>query len=134
MDDVERLLPNGFHDAILRRLSVDYEARVLRLEIELWIGDMNKERCEIYRPGRVTVTGLGFLVIDNPRSGDGPISGALTIDGGAGQPATSVIALPPLPSGAFLYWLFVNEWNGFIRFAGQSAELEWIADEVDRAQ
>jgi hypothetical protein len=135
MDEVERLLPNGFHDALLRRLSVDYEASVLRLEIEFWIGDMaDEERREIYRPGRVTVTGLGFLIIDNPCKGDGPFTGKLWIDGGAGDPETSAVPLPPPESGAFRYWLFVDEWNGFIRFAGRSAGLEWLGDEMDRRQ
>jgi hypothetical protein len=132
MDEVERLLPNGFHDAILRRLSVDYEARVLRLEIEFWIGDMGEERREIYRRGRVTVMGLGFLIIDNPCNGDGPFIGKLGIDGGAGDPETSMVPLAPPEIGAFRYWLFVDEWNGFIRFAGQSAGLEWLGDEMDR--
>jgi hypothetical protein len=132
MQDVERLLPNGLHDGVLRRVAVDYERRVLSLEIEFWIGDMDKDRREIYRPGRVTITGLSFLIIDNPRNGGGPFTGELIIDGGMGQPETSVVALPRLEDGAFLYWLFVNEWNGFIRFAAQSATLEWLGDEIAR--
>lgn len=47
-------------------------------------------------------------------------------------PKPSIVELPPLEPGAFLYWLFVDEWNGFIRFAGLAASLEWLGADVDR--
>ncbi|MDB4967904.1 MAG: hypothetical protein JWN44_3593 [Myxococcales bacterium] len=132
MESVEELLPNGFHDAVLRRLVVDYASELLSIEVDLWVGDMSTERREVYRLGRVTIHGLEFLVIDNPIHGQAPFVGHLTIDGGSGHPSTSAAQLPPLRSGSFLYWLFVNEWNAFIRFAGRSAALEWIGEEVER--
>jgi hypothetical protein len=133
MDTVDRLLPNGFHDGVLRRLVVDYELATLCLDVEFWIGDMECEASrEVYRLGRVTISGLGVLVIDSPSNGHGPFTGALIIDGGPGQPSTSMIPLPPVPSGAFLYWLFVDEWNSFIRFSGREAALEWMGEAVAR--
>ncbi|MCU1347397.1 MAG: hypothetical protein JWO56_427 [Acidobacteria bacterium] len=131
MESVEELLPNGFHDGVLRRLVVDYESGSLCIDVEFWVGNMDDERLETYRIGRVTISGLEFLVIDNPVNGQGPFVGKLIIDGGPGHPSTSPAQLPPLQSGSFLYWLFVNEWNSFIRFAGRSATLEWIGEEVE---
>src|SRR5258708_4079603 len=132
MESVEKLLPNGFHDGVLRRLVVDYEHGTLCLDVEFWIGRMEDARREIYRLGRVTISGLELLVIDNPSNRYGPFTGELIIDGGPGQPSTSAAPLPSLPPGSFLYWLFVNEWNSFIRFAGHGALLEWIGKEVDK--
>src|SRR5262249_50831878 len=97
------------------------------------IGNMEDDATrELYRLGRVTVSGLGFLVVDSPTKGHGPFTGNLIVDGGPGQPSTSVIPLPPVPSGSFLYWLFVNEWNSFIRFSSRKAALEWIGKEAVR--
>jgi hypothetical protein len=134
MESVERLLPNGFHDGELRQMSVDYASGTLCFEIDFWIGDMDQERREIYRSGRVTITGLNFVVIDVPQTSSGPIAEELTIDGGVGQPESSPLRLPPIPPGSFLYWLFVDEWNSFIRFSGQSAKLEWLAAAYDGKQ
>lgn len=130
MERVESLLPNGFHDGVLRRLSVDYSRATLCLEVEFWMGNLDDEDREVYRPGRVTITGLELLVIDPPVGRHGPDTGNLIIDGGPGQPSTSPVRLPALGTGTFLYWLFVNEWNGFIRFAGRDAVLEWMGEPV----
>ena len=92
---------------------------------------MDDERREIYRLGRVTISGLAFLIIDNPSHGQGPFTGELIIDGGPGQPSTSAAAIPSLPTGSFLYWLFVEQWNSFIRFAGSAASLAWIGEEFE---
>jgi hypothetical protein len=132
MELVESLLPNGFHDGVLRRLSVDYAQAALCLEVDFWIGNMENEDREVYRLGRVTISGLEFLVIDNPIASPGPYVGELIIDGGLGQPSTSPVPLPALGTRSFLYWLFVNEWNSFIRFAGRDAVLEWISDAVHK--
>jgi hypothetical protein len=132
MELVESLLPNGFHDGVLRRLSVDYQLATLSLEVDFWIGSMDDEDREVYRLGRVTISGLEFLVIDNPKASPGPYVGELIIDGGLGQPSTSPVRLPALGTGSFQYWLFVNEWNSFIRFAGRDAVLEWIGEAVHK--
>jgi hypothetical protein len=129
MESVERLLPNGFHDGVLRRVSVDYALATLTLDVEFWIGDLDDEaRRELYRLGRVTVSGLELFMVEPPSKAQ--TIGAPVIDGGPGQPATSPIPLPSLPSDSFLYWLFVNESNSFIRFCGREARLEWLGEET----
>src|SRR5690242_1125029 len=118
MKNIEAQLPNGFHDGVLLSMAVDFSARVLTFEIEFWIGDMESARREVYRAGRVEVSGLGFVIIDPPGDQTAPLERPLTIDGGDRPPSTDAIALPFPEAGGFEYWLFVNEWNSFIRFSG----------------
>jgi hypothetical protein len=80
----------------------------------------------------VTISGLEFLVIDSPNDLLGPHTGELIIDGGPGQPSTAPVSIAPLGAGSFLYWLFVNEWNSFVRFAGRDATLEWTGEAVHK--
>ena len=127
MESVESLLPNGFHDGVLRRLSVDYGLRTLSLDVDFWISNAEDEDSEVYRSGRVTISDLEFLVVDKPNSFVASNT-HLIIDGGPGQPSTSPLSLPAVSAGSFLYWLFVNEWNSFIRFAGRDAVLEWTSE------
>lgn len=132
MKHLDDELPNGFHDGVLRRLAVDYDASTLSLEIEFWIGDLQSDQRETYRLGRVTVTGLELLAIDPPAYGSGPQWEDLSIDGAEGHPSTHVLPAPKLPEGTFLFWLFVYKWNSFIRFAGRDVTLEWMGEPIDR--
>ena len=38
LTDVDRELPNGFHDANLLRFAVDYAKATLSLDLDLWVG------------------------------------------------------------------------------------------------
>ena len=42
LTDVDRELPNGFHDAYLLRLAADYAKATLTLDLNLWIGDTGR--------------------------------------------------------------------------------------------
>lgn len=133
MEKIERLLPNGFHDGTLRRLSVDQAARTLTLEVDFWIGEMDTEQKETYRLGRVTVAGLSQLVADEYASPPEALSNELIIYGGEGEPETDAPPVPlVVPPGSFSYWLLVEP--GYIRFVGETATLEWLADAVERVQ
>jgi hypothetical protein len=121
LEELERRLPNGLHDAELTGLHVDYAARRATLDVNI---DMSKGGARsVYEPFRVVFSGLQFLVVDPPDP-RGHYAGVSTIDTGQGQPATSPRPLPALDDDAFLCWIFVNRWNGFVRIAARSAALE----------
>jgi hypothetical protein len=50
LEELENTLPNGLHDAEVRRITVDYERRKVTLEVAVWVGDMDEpaERREAY--------------------------------------------------------------------------------------
>lgn len=53
-------------------------------------------------------------------------AGISRLDSGTGQPETTPLDLPPLPEDCFLCWLFVSEWNSFVRIAARSVSLAWL--------
>lgn len=110
------------HDAELLGLSVDYERGTLELRLNLWVG--TEEDREAYRPGRMVVSGLQFLVIEPPAEGCAPEDhGAPSIaSAGEGVPPTTAWSFPLEKPAAVMLWLYVSTWNSFIRFACASVE------------
>jgi len=128
LNELEALLPNGLHDAYLKRLSVDYAARTAVLELDISLsypeGATQEER-EGYAPGAITVSGLRFCIVEAPEY-EGAEEGAVSIDAGPSTP--EVIQkygwkLPPVPPDCFRHWLYVSSWNTFIHLAGREARL-----------
>jgi hypothetical protein len=127
-------LPNGFHDAELQSFGMDYVQRKLQFDLVVWIGDMDdSRRREIYRPARLTVDDVAFLVIEPP---DGNYrflnAGTIRIDAGQGRPWQSSSSLPDLPAGLPITWMYLAELNAFLLFSGGSMSLLWTGPEEAR--
>jgi len=115
-------LPNGLHDAQLRRLSVDYVERTAVLELEIWVDDTDVF-LELYRPARIVLKGLAYFAIQPPDAGY-PFreAGVVTIDLSA--PETFVSGRES--DSAFR--LFISQSNSFIDADADAAELEWLGE------
>jgi hypothetical protein len=127
IDDIERPLPWGLHDALLLRLSVDWTQGELALEARIMM-TKNQDMDQLVR---VRVLGLVFCSVDAPQiepaRGYVPIrEGGLRINSGPG--AAPSASLPAAPEGCFLHWIFVSDWNRFIHICGRHAELTWLED------
>jgi hypothetical protein len=128
LKELEALIPNGLHDAYLKRLSVNYEARTAVLELDILLGypeGATEEEREGYAHGEITVSGLRFCIVEAPEY-DEAEERALSIDAGPTTP--EVIQkygwkLPPVPPDCFCHWLYVSNWNTFIHIAGRDARL-----------
>ena len=125
LDEIDRELPNGFHDAEVRRLSVDFVARIATLELDLWIGSTDLPPDggrETYRPATIELQGLSYVVVDPPDS-TYPYARAkpirIEISGGEHR-----ADLPPLQPGAFASRFFVQEWNAFIAISALDARMK----------
>lgn len=126
MSDVEDSLPNGFHDAILISMCVDYSPKVLRLVLDVCIDDFETDEIDRHRLGELTVSGLQYLAVEAPR--DHANGSELLIDmGKIGEPNAPAHVVPPehLAKGSFCYWIFVSNWNSFIYFAALDASWTW---------
>jgi hypothetical protein len=129
LEEIENSLPNGLHDAQIKRLAVDYEQRTLTMEVAVWVGKLDgpKENWEEYRAGRIEITGLVFLIMEPPdvkypfRN-----SAKLTIDGCDLRQNLDSELLRSLPQESFFRSLWVGEWNGFIHVAGTAAIFSWL--------
>ena len=128
-------LPQGFHDAELHRFEMDYISRRLVFDLVVWIGDMdNGQDREMYRPARVTVEGVAYLVIEPP---DPRYSckepGHIIIDTGEGQPTNSETHLPEAPQETSVTWMYLVDFNRFVYFAASHASLEWTGPDENHA-
>ena len=129
IEDVEKSLPNGLHDAEIHSLVIDYRRRSLTAELKVWMGNLGgpPETHEDYRAGQIKIDGLVFLVMEPPdvryalRG-----STKLTVDACDRRQNLDVELLKCLPEKSFFRSLYVREWNAFIHFAGTEAHLDWI--------
>ncbi|HZW93900.1 MAG TPA: hypothetical protein VFF64_13190 [Candidatus Eremiobacteraceae bacterium] len=130
LEELENTLPNGLHDAEVRRMAVDYEKRKVTLEVAVWVGNMDDPpgRREAYKSGRIEISGLLFLVMEPPDPEYPFKTSDLTIDGCDMSKNLDSELLQSLPADSFFRSLWVNEWNAFIHLAAKSADVVWLDD------
>ena len=134
IEEIERSLPNGFHDAKLKRIDIDYVKREAKLDLQASIGNpesQDEEMRDAYRAGRLILSGFLFCVIEppDPRYPYQKAAWLWIADSGPVNSAEIPIKLPePLPKGAFIHYFFVNDWNAFIYLAAMDARFNWIEE------
>jgi len=140
LEELDNSLPNGFHDAEIFSLELDYSSGIARFRMNLLVGwpdDPEPER-EKYQEATLVVSGLCFCSIDPPISTYAFLPDGTPI-GVSGDPAKSdhLPSLPDLaaklPSGTWCYRFFVRDWNAFIHIAGRDAEVTWVGEKPKRA-
>lgn len=127
---LESRLPNGFHDAEILSISVNYAAATALIDLNLSTGTPGGTDPDEYRRGRLTIHGLHYLVCDPPETlrqgGDGEGLWVTTLDADAPGLSPGLAGLiRALPRGAFCHRLYVAQWNSFIHLSAQAAELTW---------
>jgi hypothetical protein len=129
--EIEQSLPNGLHDAEVRKIEIDYGHRKATFDLAVWVGDMDDppERREAYKNGRLNVSGLLFMVMEAPDARY-PYKNStdLNIDGCDMSKGIDKDLLDSLPTEAFVRSFFVNDWNSFIHIAATNAEIFWTDD------
>lgn len=127
--DVAASAPNGFHDAKIDRLSVDYRTGTLTLSMQLWTGTLGTADAENYSPAELRVNRLLFCAIEppDPRYPFAPNGDPLDVSGadGLGDLEAKAGLVAGLPADASLYRFFVDRWNSFICIAGWDIHLSW---------
>jgi hypothetical protein len=134
LEELAWTLPNGFHDAELRRFQMDYVSRTLEMELDVWVGEMeSKDRRETYRPAHLTFGSVAYLVIEPPDTRYEWLARApIRIDFGVGVPSGVSVAIPDHPPECFAGYMYMGELNSFLHFAAESASFEWSGAEVLR--
>jgi hypothetical protein len=129
IEEIEKTLPSGFHDASLERLNIDYNAREAKLEVLIDVGDPDSQSDEeTKRKGILTVFGLLSCVIEPPdsRSSYQKTEGLWIADSGPYKSGKMPTKLPePLPNGSFAHYFFINDWNAFIVVVAADARFDW---------
>jgi hypothetical protein len=129
-------LPNGLHDAELRRFEMDCVGRRLQFDLAVWVGDPRSPHTrETYRPALLSFNDVAFLIIESPDAKHASLeSGPTRIDAGEGQPAQSRSKIPGATADAVITWMYLEEPNTFLIFAAGDASIEWTGPAENRTQ
>ena len=128
IDEIEADLPNGLHDSLLCEYSSNPDQRRAEFVLDVWVGDLHStittER-ECHRRARLELLGLGYLVVEDPDPGYGPVD-KLPVQIDACAADDDADRAGRVPRGGFAGRFFITEWNSFIHFSALEARLTWI--------
>jgi hypothetical protein len=137
--DSTRHLPWGLHDGLLTKLSVDYVAHTVEMQVRF----MMNSRQTRARLGCVRISSLLFLSVDPPtwRGEDDPTpldeenEDGMTIDAGRmTRLKTWPTHVPQPPEGYWINWVCMLEANGCLYLCARDARFEWIDGEESDAK
>ena len=133
--EIEKQLYNGLHGTHIEQLTVDYLARTaeFRLQVLVPIDDSDPNSKSRFRKGHFRVTGVAFLSAEVPDPHYHFMGGpAIEVGGLLDTPSKICPQIAELQrelgNSYFFHSLFVEEWNGFVHFAGTDASFEWTED------
>lgn len=129
IEEIERALPNGLHDAIMLKHVVDYKNRALEFYIKVWVGDLDSsieaER-ERYKEGVLKFEGLEYFIIEPP----GEVKLLFEpFSFSAGNPEVDkikpVVTLPESPAGTFKTFFFIYKLEAFMHICASKVEFKF---------
>jgi hypothetical protein len=129
-ESIEGQLAWGFHDALLVRIEIDWLQAAAQMDLRV----ATTEKQDEDRLGRLTFGDLVFCAIDAPELDEARGYMARRDDGlkvscGEGVGHESLRStIPVMPTGAFLRWFFVQEWNRFIHVCAKHVQFAWLEE------
>jgi hypothetical protein len=122
ISEIENTLPNGFHDSILKGITVNYLSRTAAFEIDVMMENGSS------KAGKLGIEGMFFLSIDPPATGYPYAKEKGHWITSSDAPVKSALEQVPkdLPQGIFTHCFFIDDWNSFIVFAAKNATFEWL--------
>ena len=67
IEEIEQLLPNGFHDSYINALHVNYAERTLEMDMKIWVSDLETGGDpDLWQPFKLSISGLLYFVIEPP--------------------------------------------------------------------
>ena len=135
LSELESELPNGFHDAFIHDLRIDFVNGAATLLVALDFGGLDDSDQEDYRVGKLQIRGLCYCAIDPPdarwpwnRAGNR--LGVYEDTGNPEQRRTSKALSETLPPGISAYQFYVDDYNSFLDIAAKDVHISWL-DEGD---
>ena len=124
IEELENRFPNGFHDAYLVGLTVEFPSASACVELDV---DCDDPDPAVYTRIKFRLNGLSLFIVDPPdvrialSYGETIwVSGCETSDEMLSDLATYRKNVPP---GSFFYSFFMSHWNCFVHLAATNAEL-----------
>jgi hypothetical protein len=128
-EEAEKTLPNGFHDAKIVRIVLDYASNALLMTLQILVGTPGQSDQEQYGTAELRANGLHFCFIDppDPSYPFKPNGKPLGVSGAPESRESPVIEglSAKLPEGASVYRFFADRWNSFIHVAASDIQISW---------
>lgn len=127
LKELEGSLPNGFHDARIKKINLNYEKRIIVLEIAVDISNPDTDLPE-YRVGKIVISNFLFCVIEQPDNKYITLANEGLWISGSDQISPEDLPMKitaQLPEGSFVHRFFINNWNAFLYLVAMDSQLEW---------
>jgi hypothetical protein len=131
-EELDRRYDNGFVDAEITSVTIDYQSRTATLQMNLRGNQAASPNKQKYDRAVLAVHGFYYFAIEPPDTDHlsyGKRS-EITVDGFPEDPGRFPLfehMKTTLPIGAFCCRFFVHDWNSFIHIAAPNAEFSWAA-------
>jgi hypothetical protein len=131
-EELEREYPNGFVDARISEVRIDYAQRTATLQLNMRANSPDSAERDVYSTAVLTIQGLYYLSIDPPDVDHlfGPVRRVITVDGlpeHAWNFPQFGCAQSRLRGGGFYCRFFVHDWNSFIHIGAADCEIVWLS-------
>lgn len=134
LEQLEQSLPNGLHDAQIRRVEMDYEHARLVLRVKVWVGllDQPPPERDRYRDGNIVFEGVQLFSIELPQPGSAfrhPGSVWFSYERTTPGVVPATVA-DGLRAGTQSYSLFVQDWLSCIQIATSEVGFSWSEEDI----
>jgi len=139
-EELDERFPNGFVDAEITGLDVDYRNRSATLHLNLRGNLPDSPDRDVYAPAVLRANEIFYISVEPPDTDHlfQSVRSKITVNGYPEDPDNFPLFAhlkPKLPVDAFCCRFYVHDWNSFIHIAAARAEFTWVSaggDEVNR--
>ena len=130
-EELDQKYPNGFVDAEISSLTIDYQNRTATLHLSLRGNLPDSPDRDRYDRAVLTLRGFYYFSIEPPDSDHlSSPQGRIQVGGFPEDPSKFPLfehLKPKLSADAFCCRFYVHDWNSFIHIAAESAGFSWAA-------
>lgn len=131
-EELDALYPNGFDDAEIVSVSLDYRNRTAELQLNLRGNPPDSPNEDEYQQAILVLRGFYYFVMEPPDADHLWYPERLVQVNGYPEDASQFPLFqhlkPKLSAGAFCCRFYVHDWNSFIHVAARDAQLSWVKD------
>ena len=129
-EELDRRFPNGFDDAKISGVTIDYNSRTATLRLNLRGNPPDSRERDVYSPAVLRAREIYYFSIEPPDSDHlfPQRSSPITVDGHPEDPRDFPLfgqLKLRMPASAFCCRFYVYDWNSFIHIAAVDAEFSW---------
>ncbi len=134
-EELDQRFPNGFDDAEIISVALDYQNRTARLQLNLRGNAPDSPNCDEYQQAVLLLNGFYYFVIEPPDADHlWYPQRSIQVNGYAEDASQFPLfehLRPKLSANAFCCRFYVHDWNSFIHVAARDAQFSWLAGGTD---